>query len=272
MNHIEGFREKIDELKTDDEFYNYFNESKGDKEANFLKGSVDFNTYILHSIVGRMDNLKDKTCLEIGHGGGRLVAAASKFFKNVIGVDIHNQNKKVMKELKSRKINNVKLFQTDGISIPLKSRSVDFVYSMIVFQHMEKLDIIKANLDEIWRVLKHDGMAMIYFGRFGVFSIGKSSKFAYNIDKLIEKVYFKGYREKKNQIVNGTDVTFTLDYAIKLCEEHDFEIIDEYISKTNEFYPRFMGQYGLLLEKTPTVNELCPMWLDIMNKFNKATI
>ena len=104
---------------------------------------------------------EERVALEIGHGGGRILATASRSFKHVIGVDIHAHNDKVKDTLNKRGVHNIDLYQTDGKNIPVASNSVDLVYSFIVLQHVEKVSIFENYLHQAYRVLKPGGMATI---------------------------------------------------------------------------------------------------------------
>ena len=133
-NHITGFKEEIDKASKGNlnTFFNWFDESGGDIDTNFIKGQCEFALYILMPLFKLLKNPKNKTALEIGYGGGRLLAAASNYFGKVIGIDIHNNIQIVKNEFKKRSITNYELLRNDGISIPIEGSSIDCVYSFIV--------------------------------------------------------------------------------------------------------------------------------------------
>lgn len=93
--HVVGFREEISKsaASTDDEFFTWFDSAK-DKDAAFVRGSWDFMAHIALPSSKFLSTPEEKVALEIGYGGGRILAAASRCFKSVIGVDIHENNKK----------------------------------------------------------------------------------------------------------------------------------------------------------------------------------
>ena len=66
--------------------------------------------------------------------------------------------------LRDENIKNVSLKKSSGKNIPLKDKSVDFVYSFIVMQHFPTLDVLKCYLKEIKRVLKPNKPACLYVG------------------------------------------------------------------------------------------------------------
>src|SRR5512143_105108 len=131
--HVIGFKKEISRAaaSTEDEFFTWFDNAK-DKDAAFIRGSWDFMVHIALPCSQFLSNPEDKVALEIGHGGGRILAAASRAFRNVIGVDVHENNEKVDSELNRRGINNCQLVKTEGKELPIESNSIDFVYSFIV--------------------------------------------------------------------------------------------------------------------------------------------
>jgi tRNA G46 methylase TrmB len=92
--HVVGFKEEISKAaaSTDDEFFTWFNSSK-DKDAAFIRGSWDFMVHIALPSSKFLSTPEDKVALEIGHGGGRILAAASRHFQKVIGIDIQKTMK-----------------------------------------------------------------------------------------------------------------------------------------------------------------------------------
>ena len=129
-------------------------------------GFIDFSTRIMlpqfYQFIGNPIN---KTCLEIGFGGGRLLNAASRFFGKCYGVDIMNKDsqKRVCEFLDKSGATNIELFLRDDVDkIPF--RSVDFVYSFIVFQHFESIDEIHYYLNFLKRAMNENGIGILYFG------------------------------------------------------------------------------------------------------------
>lgn len=102
--------------------------------------------------------------LEIGFGGGRLLAHAAKDFDKVIGVDIHQNFAMSKKFLALNNITNYQLIKRSEMS-GISPNSIDYVYSFIVFQHFDSFKEVKFYLDHIHRILTNDGVAHIYFGK-----------------------------------------------------------------------------------------------------------
>jgi len=249
-NHIKGFREEIKEISkiSDKLFFNWFDESGGNIDLNFKKGSSEFIFYFLNPARNFLTNLNNKTILEIGYGGGRLLAEASKHFKVVIGVDIHDDFELVKSEFKKRNIFNYKLLQNDGRYLPLTNFSVDIVYSYIVFQHVEKIEIFKTYIDETFRVLNKNGIAILFFGRLKQESVNTSSKILYLKDIIFERFNTKGYKEINNRI-NCVNLTVSLTYAKKYSKSIGFSILSCGVSKKLPKKAIYGGQHFLILKK-----------------------
>ena len=198
-----------------------------------------------------MKQASEKTVLDLGYGGARMLAAASRHFKKAIGVDIHDENSLVTEELKKRGIENIELIKSDGESIPVNDESIDLVYSFIVLQHVEKIEIFKKYFEETYRILKPNGLAVLYFGREYKYSMAKSSRLLYFIDRLYE--YFKlrkGYRELPAR-VNTTNLNVSLGYAQKVAIGCGFKKMKVLVSRKDvpDGVNLYGGQNGLVLKK-----------------------
>ena len=251
-NHILGFKEEIAKAAeiSNDFFFTWF-DSATDKDSAFQKGERDFLIHIANPFLSNCSSPEEKVALEIGYGGGRLLAAGSKFFKKVIGIDIHEMEKRVDAELRERGISNFELYRSDGEKIPVNENSVDVVYSFIVLQHVEKIQIFRELLKESYRVLKPNGIAIIYFGRYYLFSIGSNNRMLYFLDNVIEKYSLrKGYKEIKAP-VNCTNLKISLNFAKKICSDIGFEVVCKLISYKDSSDQNYLfgGQHGLVLKK-----------------------
>ena len=91
-----------------------------------------------------LGNPYDKKSLEIGFGGGRLVNAAMKVFSHCYGIDILNdecikKTKSIVSQLND--IDNCTLINREYKS-SIETKSIDFIYSFIVFQHFHDINEI----------------------------------------------------------------------------------------------------------------------------------
>ena len=250
--HVLGFKEEISlaAASKGEDFFTWFDTAQ-DKDSAFVRGSWDFLYHIAHPSIRYISKPEDKVALEIGYGGGRILAAASRHFKTVIGVDVHDQRVKVEDEMKKRGIYNTRLLQTGGMDIPVEDGSVDFAYSFIVFQHLEKIEVFRKYIREIYRVLKTDGIAVLYFGRKAYFSENTSRRMGYILDCLLERVWLpKGFQEIQSR-VNDINLLISHTYAKSFVREVGFEVLKRLVSrkKVPDGVKLLGSQNGLVLRK-----------------------
>lgn len=250
--HIVGFREEIGSVacRGRDAFFTWFDSAKN-TDAAFLRGQWDFMVHIGLPLSKYISNPEDKIALEIGHGGGRILLAACRSFKKAIGVDVHNNNKLVEVELGNRGVSNFELFKTNGITIPVEDSTIDIVYSFIVLQHIEKIDIFRRYLEETYRVLKSQGIAILYFGRKRFCSLNNSSYLSYLIDCFLERLLLRKGFEELPAKVNCKNLIISLRYAKKLAERCGFITLKKCVShkKVPDGISLYGGQHGLILKK-----------------------
>jgi len=156
------FREH-DDLK----YQQWFNGSDSLKET-VSNGFIDFSHKIfvsnLYKVLG---DPREKTCLEIGFGGGRLVNAASKYFNMCYGLDILDETsiEKTKKFLQDNECHNHKLLHRNQSDL-VQDETIDFIYSFIVFQHFKGWNEVKKYISLFKRVMKKGAIAKIYFKAF----------------------------------------------------------------------------------------------------------
>ena len=145
------------------QFHSWFNNCESEKDS-IAKGASDFFhrvfTADFYEYVG---NPQEKTCLEIGFGGGRLMNHASKVFRHAYGIDIHDAFDVTQAFLASQGNSNFTLV-SDPNSIP--DESIDFVYSFITFQHFSSWKVSQDYIEWIAKIVKDGGVGIIYFGEF----------------------------------------------------------------------------------------------------------
>lgn len=249
-NHIKGFENEISKVSESgsSSFFNWFDNSGGDVNTNFLKGHCEFTHFILRPLYRYLGEIKRMSALEIGYGGGRLLAAASTFFKEAVGVDVHSESEIVEKELHRRDIHNFKLIKSDGTGLPIEDNSVNVVYSFIVLQHVEKIEIFNKYLSEAYRILETGGFAVLFFGRLSSFSSKYNLNIVSIIDKIIESTHIKGYKEIPAK-VNRTNLKVSQKYAIKKAEEVGFILMESGVSKKMPLLNKDGGQNFIVLRK-----------------------
>lgn len=253
--HAEGFIEEIGKAAMDeDDFFTWFDTSEN-KEAAFAKGSDDFQDEILSvalPYLGEPSALSTKVALEIGCGGGRLLAAASPLFDRVLGVDIHGQLDKVKEELQARGCGNVALHRITGDALPVETGQVDFVYSYIVLQHVERISVVQNYVREVARVLRPGGVAVLYFGRYCPWSYGRASAALVALDRWLARYALPGGYKELVARVNCVNLLVGESFARDLALQNGLTPVHAMVSR-RPGRPRsaFGGQHGLVMVKAP---------------------
>lgn len=249
-SHIQGFRKEIDQAieVSKEKFITWFN-GGADEESAFIQGAWDFTLHIGEAIAQYIKNPEEKTILEIGHGGGRILSSAARHFKQAYGCDIHHQNLLVKELLEKRGIHNVELFQGSGSDIPLPNQSIDVVYSFIVIQHMEKKEIVEKYIEEIHRILRDQGIAILYFGRNAKNSFNTPSKLRYYLDCFLE--LWQNECTEKEVKVNDINILFTFKGFSKICQKYGFKIKGRRVShrKVPTGLKLYGSQHGIIISK-----------------------
>lgn len=250
--HIVGFREEIASAAEagQDDFFGWFN-NDADMESSMVRAKWDFAYHVARHLLPRMREPHTQRVLEIGCDGGRLLSAAAGYFGRAAGTDIHDQLPRVKEILARRCAAGVELRRTDGSSIPFEDASFDAVYSFIVLQHVERIEIMKRYFAETFRVLRPGGLAMLYVGRHCRLSANRSSRLLLAADMAMERLSLRGGYKELAAKVNETNLRVTLPFARKIARETGFALLSWTVSRKNlpDGYARFGGQYGLLLEK-----------------------
>ena len=250
-DHITGFKEEITKAASSrDGFFTWFNSAK-DADAAFVRGGWDFMFHVGLPITPYLSAPEDKTVLEIGHGGGRILQAACRCFKAGIGIDIHEKNALVEEELHRQGVTNVTLHQSTDGSLVVGDAAVDLVYSFIVLPHVERMAILLNYLSETARVLKPGGLAVLYFGRYTRFSHNQRSATLYWLDRFLENMLMPhGYRELPAK-VNEYNLLVTLPCAKREAKRRGLWPLRTLVSRKNvpDGVRRYGSQHGLLLQK-----------------------
>jgi ubiquinone/menaquinone biosynthesis C-methylase UbiE len=106
-------------------------------------------------------SFKDKTVLDLGCSSGYLLESfLSHEAFTPIGADISSD---VLDQARQRYGTSMRFVQTTASSLPIESESIDIVYSVDTVEHLSRP---KDMFQEIYRVLKPGGRALIHFGPF----------------------------------------------------------------------------------------------------------
>lgn len=129
---------------TEDEFF-----ADGREVVDFVMGLVG-------------DDLARGCMLEIGCGIGRIAIPFSRHFERVDGIDV---SPRMIDAACTRRLPaNVRLHPSSGEDLAsFDDRSLDFVFSLHVFQHIGAPEVIRRYFEEIRRVLRPAGAALLQF-------------------------------------------------------------------------------------------------------------
>lgn len=144
------------------EFMQWFDMHES-KNAVWVSGYLDLHQRILNKTVLReIKSTHDKSCLEIGYGGGRILNAAYCMFEKCYGVDVHECKKRVA-NITPNKIDESNLLLPEELH-NIKDESLDLIYSYIVFQHFDSIETFNFYADIINKKLKKGGVFNIFYG------------------------------------------------------------------------------------------------------------
>jgi cyclopropane fatty-acyl-phospholipid synthase-like methyltransferase len=117
----------------------------------------------------REHGVRTRVAFELGCGVGRLILPLSNYFLEVIGVDIaEGMVKRARSFARDKGIQNVEFAAISGPEDLLHKAGtyvsrVDFLYSLLVFQHIPDFSVIEGYLHVIGVLLEENGIAYLQF-------------------------------------------------------------------------------------------------------------
>jgi len=161
---------------TDDEFFAY--------------GALNWDEYRRY---WESYGVSRRSCVEIGCGAGRITRQLVKYFGEVHAVDVSPS----MIEYAKRHIesHNAFFYVTEGLTVPLPSRSVTAAFSCDVFQHFSRVAMADTYFADLYRVLEPGASLMIHLPVY-TWPDGFPRTFAalYRIQRLVESLQAEGRR------------------------------------------------------------------------------
>ncbi len=100
------------------------------------------------------DNNTSKICLDVGCGSGEIMRMLAEKFRLIVGIEIDINAIRVIEEVENSNA-RYSFTQADGANLPFENDSFDYIICAQVYEHtIDQLGL----MDEIWRVLKSDGI------------------------------------------------------------------------------------------------------------------
>jgi len=182
--------------------------------------------------------------LNIGCGTGPQALSYKDNYEIMVGVDINID--RLITSLKKAKIHNIKKFHPVNGNVeklPVKNDSFDKILAIDIIEHVKNPEIL---CNEIYRVLKKDGLLLITFPAM-------HDKFTSLVSKIARLLRLRKKREKSKGPWNPDDHNqdYPVQEWIKLVENSGFKI--EKCRASTMFpplhlygIPRFWFKYNLI--------------------------
>lgn len=122
----------------------------------YASGEEEFRNQIASDLTNICQGQKPEqmAVLEIGCGAGRVTRALAQRFGRIIGVDI-SPEMIAQARIALASYRNVQFIANSGTDLnDIRSDSVDFAFSTIVFQHIPSYAVIESYVREVHRVLR----------------------------------------------------------------------------------------------------------------------
>jgi len=138
---------------------------------------------------------KIKSVLDLGCGVGRHCVYLAKNYFDVVGVDISTTALRIADEWrKEENLDNVLLTRATMTHLQFSDSRFDAVVSVSVIHHALKKDIVKT-IDEIYRVLKKNGVFLTNLASVKDPRYGKGQKVENNTFRILEAFEEKRFEE-----------------------------------------------------------------------------
>lgn len=134
----------------------------------FWKSGVRIASEEFQPIIQK-SGIQHQVVAELGCGIGRLLIPTSKYFKRAFGIDVSPEMARLANqnaiEREAHNVHCVAVFKPDEIATDLPDLlgEVDFLYSYLVFQHIEDFEVIRSYVHSVSRLLSPKGIAYLQF-------------------------------------------------------------------------------------------------------------
>jgi SAM-dependent methyltransferase len=164
--------------KTDRDFWEKFaqedahtyiltNLKKHDRQAFWHSGECTVERELLPAI--RAAGIWPGVALELGCGVGRLTFPLAHYFREIVGLDVAGEMvRRALAYAHHNRIRNTSFVQISGPEDVLHEAEnyagkIDFLYSLLVFQHIADFPVIEGYLHVIAALLAENGYAYLQF-------------------------------------------------------------------------------------------------------------
>jgi ubiquinone/menaquinone biosynthesis C-methylase UbiE len=164
MRTADSMRQDWDERARKDAFFYIASwREDWDEAAFFQSGEEDYQRLVAGVLEKRAFVPQDKKMLEIGCGVGRMTRTFAKNFQTVTAIDLSSEMLDRAQILNAA-VRNITWTRGNGTDLqPLADRSVDFVFSYLVFQHLPQKELVLRYIAEMSRVLTPRGLCLFQF-------------------------------------------------------------------------------------------------------------
>jgi len=120
--------------------------------SNSYDVSARLQRYSGKHLMPWLPNRNDLTVIDLGSGTGFFTDILSGQYQQVLGLDIST---KMLAFAQENRNQSISWLEADAFNLPLKTGSIDLIYSNLMIQWCEPLDVV---FKEIMRVLKPGGL------------------------------------------------------------------------------------------------------------------
>ncbi len=216
---------------TDDEFY-----AMG--KSDWLDFKTHWNQY----------GVRAGTCLEIGCGVGRITKHLAMDFEFIKAVDVseamlHYARNHILDS-------NVEFLISDRVKLPIRTDSMEAVFSTHVFQHFDELEDASNYLHEIFRVLKNNGSLMIHLPIYHWPGHTRLYSTVHSLTKMIGKgraTYYRSFIKKGKWQPFMRRLSYDLDWLYNTFDHTGFSDVEFRIIRprsNNDPHPFVLARKG----------------------------
>jgi ubiquinone/menaquinone biosynthesis C-methylase UbiE len=125
--------------------------------AEFFSTGVREAKRVLEMCKSNGVNISGGKLLDFGCGVGRMTRGFSGFFQSCTGIDVSESMISLARNFNSDEP-RCTFVASDGFDLPFADKSFDFVFSVLVLQHLPSKDLILGYVAEFVRLAKDDGV------------------------------------------------------------------------------------------------------------------